>query len=423
MSGVPQRFDVLVAGAGVVGVACARALQRAGLRVCLADPQPPGSGCSHGNAGVIASEHVLPLAHPGTLRKLPRMLVTRHGPLYLKATRVPGLAPWLLRFAAACSSSRVTAGARATAALTSAAVATWRQALAASGGSHLLSSRGLYAVYRSEAAFARDAEERALARRFGVDWQVLDGAALRQREPALSPTLVRAVYYPGVAHVLDPGGVVRCLADRFSADGGRLVAAPVTGLSCEPHAVTATLGGGRVSARYVVVAAGVASRSLCAMLGLDPPLVAEMGYHLTFPGAETRLESPVAAAEDGYIATPMGDHLRVAGTVEFARREQLPDWSRAGALGARAARLFEQPLPPPAARWRGSRPTLPDYLPMIGPLPGHPRVLAAFGHQHIGLTTAAVTAELVRDLVLGVPPALDMVPYAAGRFTARPVWR
>jgi glycine/D-amino acid oxidase-like deaminating enzyme len=408
-------FDVLVAGAGIVGLACARALQRAGCSVCLIDPEPPGNGCSFGNAGVIATEHVLPLARPRVLWRAPTML-RRHGPLYLKARRLPGLLPWFARFAAACRPATVERGTRAIAALTSHSLEAWQRELAASRGIHLLQSHGMYSVYRSGAAFAADADERDLAERLGVRLEVLCGDELRQREPALGGDLQHAVFYPDVAHVLSPLGVVRCLADAFATAGGTLLQAAMTGLESQPHQVTAAVGPRTVAGRYVVVAAGLGSRALCRGLGWTPPLVAEMGYHLTFPGAAEYLRAPVAAAEDAFIATPMGDHLRVAGTVEFARREAAPAWHRADRLGRQAAGLFREPLPPVQGRWRGSRPTLPDFLPAIGPVPGHPRIIAAFGHQHIGLTTAAVTGELVRDLVRGDAPAIDPAPYAPARF-------
>jgi glycine/D-amino acid oxidase-like deaminating enzyme len=410
-------YDVLVAGAGVVGVACARALQRAGLRVCLTDPEPPGSGCSFGNAGVVATEHVLPLARLQTLLRLPAML-GRDGPLYLKPTRLPGLLPWFARFAGACRPGQVARGTRGIAALTARALPAWQRELAASGGRELLQTRGMYSVYRSERAFLGDARERELARRLGVRWELLDGAALREREPALNGALRHAVFYPDVAHVLSPHKTASCLAGAFVAAGGTLLDEAVTGITSRPHEVEATLRRRRVRSRYLVVAAGLASREVCGLLGWTPPLAAEMGYHLTFPGAGGLLDAPVAAAEDAFIATPMDDHLRVAGTVEFARREAPAAWHRAERLARQAAGLFAEPLPAPGDRWRGSRPSLPDFLPAIGPIPGHPRVIAAFGHQHIGLTTAAVTGELVRDMVRGETPEVDVAPYAPARFGA-----
>jgi glycine/D-amino acid oxidase-like deaminating enzyme len=417
-SGEAPLFDVLVAGAGVVGTACARALQRSGYNVCVVDPEPPGSGCSYGNAGVIANDHVLPLSRPDVLRRVPGMLLRRDAPLALKISRVPALLPWMWHFAAACRRDRARRGSRATAALTGAALPAWNDELKASGGLALLRRHGMYSIYRSEAAFVHDAEERNCQRELGVDWRLLDGDALRQREPALSTEITRAVFYPDVAHVVNPQRLVRCLVDAFVRGGGKVLTSDATALVCEPHQVTVRLGAGRVRARYVVIAAGLGSRALCRTLGVNVPLAAEMGYHLTFPGVEQQLAAPVAAAEEGFLVTPMEGHLRAAGTVELAAREMPPSWRRADVLGRQAAALFRQPLPEPAERWRGSRPTLPDFLPAIGPLPGHPRVIAAFGHQHIGLTTAAITGVLVRDLVRGVQSTLDIAPYDPGRFSS-----
>jgi glycine/D-amino acid oxidase-like deaminating enzyme len=406
---------VLVVGAGVVGMACARALQNAGRQVLVVDPEPPGAGCSLGNAGVIATEHVLPMARFAVLRRVPAMLLDRHGPLYLKMRRLPGLLPWFARFALAARPSRVDAGARAIAALTGRALPAWRTLLGGDGAG-LLKLRGLYTVYRSVTAFERDAAERAMAAAFGVPWEVLDGPALRAREGALSSDLVRAVWYPEVAHVTDPQGVVRHLHQAYQAAGGRWLPARVGRLIARADCVIVEAGDGVIRAHQVVLAAGLGSRALCAGLGVAVPLVAEMGYHVAMPGAEERLSAPVSCATGGFIVTPMTGHLRAAGTVEFARHEAEPAWHRAQAIHDGVVRLFRDPLPEPSARWRGSRPTLPDFLPAIGTLPGHPRVLAAFGHQHIGLTTAAVTAEVITALASGRTPDIDLAPYDPGRF-------
>lgn len=411
---------VVVIGAGVVGLACARALQRAGLPVVLVDPAEPGSVCSSGNAGVIATDHLRPLSRPATLARLPRMLLDRESPLRLEPARIPALMPWFARFLWACRPGQVRRGIAATAALTGRALPAWREELTSSGAAHLLREAGMYAVFERGADFRAAAADCAFLQSWGVAAQPLDAAELVQREPALHPALAGALFYPGVAHVLDPFGVSRALAQAFRRAGGQLLQAPATGIRALAEGVAVALGDRELEARRAVIAAGLDSRALCRTLGFDPPLVTEMGYHVAYPGAQGVLSAPVTSASGGFIVTPMADHLRVAGTVEFARSAAAPDWRRAEVLARRAGRLFRQPVTAAdghgSSRWRGCRPTLPDFLPAIGPIPGQPRVIAAFGHQHIGLTTAAITGALVRDLVLGVPPAVELAPFAPGRF-------
>lgn len=406
-----------VVGAGVVGLACARRLQRAGRAVALVDPEPPGSGCSHGNAGVIAVDHVLPLARPEVLAHLPGMLLDRRGPLYLRASRVPRLTPWMIRFAAACRPARVERGTRALAALTRGALEAWQEELEAAGAAHLLCRRGMYVAYRSEKALRAHAAERAAQRHLGVRWEVLAPGELQRREPALSAELRHAVHYPEVAHVQNPAALSALLVERFRRDGGMLLAQEAVAFRSEPHQVVIRLRRGRLRSRYVVLAAGFGARRLCASLGLRVPLAAELGYHVAFAGAEDRLSAPVALAEPGFLLTPMADELRAAGTVELAATLPPVDWRRADALEQAARLALREALPAPAGRWRGARPSLPDSLPAIGPIPGHPRIVAAFGHQHVGLTTAAVTGALVCEMVQGERPELDMAPYDPGRFT------
>jgi len=411
-----DRFGVLVIGAGVVGMASARALQRAGHSVCVLDRDDPGQACSFGNAGVIATDHVLPLSRPGTLAAVPGMLLDARSPLYLKPGRLPALASWFARFAWACRPAQVRRGTVAMASLTRHSLAAWEVELASCGAAGLLRKSGMYSVYEQAPALAAGAADRAIAQRFGVAMEVLSGDELRQREPALAAHLAGAIFYPEVAHVLDPARVVQVLARAFTDAGGTLLRGQADGLRPFADGVEIASGGRTLVADQVVVAAGIGSRALCRMLGFDPPLVAEMGYHITLPEARARLRAPVASAAGGFIVTPMDDHLRVAGTVEFAREAALPDWRRAATLAHRANALFRTPLPPVAGRWHGCRPTLPDFLPAIGRLPGQPRVLAAFGHQHIGLTTAALTGQLIADLIGHVPTAIDVAAFAPDRF-------
>ncbi len=407
---------VAVVGAGVVGMACARALQRAGRQVVVVDPDPPGAGCSHGNAGVIAVDHVLPLARPEVMRGLPAMLGDAERPLYLKLSRVPGLTPWLLRMAWASRPASVERGSVALANLVSGAVDAWREELGSCGAPELLVASGSYLAYETPRDYQKGKAQRSVLRKRGVTAQDLHGREVAEHLPALAP-VHRALYYPDTAHVLNPRRVVETLAKAFCAAGGILEARRVQRILKSERGVTLQAGDWRLDASEVVIAAGWQSASLSAPLGCSVPLGVEMGYHVSFDPLDG-LSAPVAIAGRGFIATPLEDELRVAGTVEFARSEAGPDWRRAELLERQARRLFGPPLSPLRNRWRGSRPTLPDFLPAIGPLqPGSP-VYAAFGHHHIGLTTATVTAQMICAAMLGRQPAFDPTPFSPERFSA-----
>ena len=407
-------MTVAVVGAGVVGMACARALQRAGQQVVVVDPEPPGAGCSHGNAGVIAVDHVQPLARPEVLRGLPGMLGDSDSPLYLKLSRVPGLTPWLLRMAWSSRPAAVERGSIALANLVAGAVDAWKDELESCGARELLVCTGSYLAYETPRDYQKGKAQRGVLRKRGVLVQDLHGYEVAAKLPGLAP-VHRGLYYPDTAHVVNPRGVVETLASAFCAAGGTVETRRVRRLSTNGTGVTLQAQDWRLDADQVVIAAGWQSAALCAPLGCRVPLGVEMGYHVSFDPLDG-LTAPVAIAGRGFMATPLDGELRVAGTVEFARSEAAPDWRRAELLERQARRLFGTALSPLRSRWRGSRPTLPDFLPAVGPLqPGSP-VYAAFGHQHIGLTTAAVTGQLISDAMLGRQPSFDLKPFNPARF-------
>ena len=407
-------MTIAVVGAGVVGMACARALQRAGQQVVVVDPEPPGAGCSHGNAGVIALDHVLPLARPEVLRGLPAMLGASDSPLYLKLSRVPGLAPWLLRMAWASRPAAVERGSIALANLVRGAVDAWIEELESCRARELLVRAGSYLAYETPRDYQKGKTQRDVMRERGVDTRDLHGHEVAARLPALAP-VHRGLYYPDSAHVLNPRRVVETLANAFCASGGTLETRSVERLAMNETGVTVEARDWRLEASKVVIAAGWQSAALCAPLGCPVPLGVEMGYHVSFDPLDG-LAAPVAIAGRGFMATPLDGELRIAGTVEFARSEVAPDWRRTELLERQARRLFGPVLSPLRNRWRGSRPTLPDFLPAIGPLQPGSSVYAAFGHQHIGLTTAAVTGQLICDAILGRQPPFDPAPFSPDRF-------
>lgn len=411
---------VVVVGAGIVGVAIARALQREGRAVTLVDAAEPGRGTSYGNAGFIAIDHLLPLARPSTLRRVPRMLADRNGPLTIHLPSLPLLLPWMARFAlAACRPAEVRKSVDAFDLLMAEAGIAWRAEIQASGLGELFRAKGALYVYESEAAFAGGAAERVLQREKGIEFEIVDGARARALAPGLSPHILCGVHYPHGMHTLDPHRLVATLAERFAAEGGRLVQGRVSGFGREGQRVTSvTLADANLSAakrvattlpaEAVVIAAGRASGVLTRALGFKAPLVAERGYHLMLAPDKVRFDLPVCPAERGFFVTPMAQGLRLAGTVELAGPDRKPSWHRADILRRHLAAIFPGVGGEERGRWIGERPSLPDFRPAIGRAPGLANVWCGYGHDHVGLTLATATGRLIARMMAGeeVPDAL-----------------
>lgn len=413
----PVPRHVVVIGAGIVGVCSALCLQRAGFRVTLMERDAPGQGASFGNGAVIGEEAVVPVATPGLLRKVPGMLLDARGPLALRWSYLPRIAPWLLRFAAASRPQRVEAISIALAALLEGSFTAFDRLLAAAGAADMLRRTGWLCVYETEAGLAAYRPLLELQRRRGVSFDILDRDALRAFEPALAPIFARAVYYPDVGYARDSLRLVQVLAEAFGRHGGTLTRAEARGFEIGPDGPRAVLTeAGPVPCDAVVVAAGAWSKRLAAELGSAPPLDTERGYHVQFaaPGVAPRL--PVYSTERGIIASPLEVGLRVGGTVELGGLEAAPNWDRARVLLEQAKRWFPGLRTEGHSRWMGFRPSMPDSLPVIGRAPRFANAIFAFGHGHCGMMMGARTGEIVAALLAERDPGLDMTPYRADRF-------
>ncbi|MBV8193702.1 MAG: FAD-dependent oxidoreductase [Alphaproteobacteria bacterium] len=409
---------VIVVGAGIVGTATARSLQRAGRKVTLLDSGEPGRATSYGNAGFVAIDHVLPLARPSTLRRVPQMLMDRTGPLSVHPGSVPWLLPWMARFAlAAYSQAEVKKGVDSFGALMAEANIAWQAEIQASGLGELFKTQGALYVYESNSAFADGEEERALQAAKGTVFEIVDGNRAREIAPGLSERIVRGVYYPHGMHTINPYRVVTTLAERFAADGGTILRGRVRGFSREGARVTSVkLTDQELPGDSVVIAAGRASGELTRLLGFNAPLVAERGYHVMLAPDNVRFDLPVSPAERGFFITPMEEGLRVAGTVELAAPHQPPTWARADILVRHLKDIFPDVGGAERSRWIGERPSLPDFRPAIGRAPRLSNVYCAYGHQHVGLTLATATGRLIARQMEGEELPAALTPCDPGRF-------
>ena len=410
-----RRFTVV--GAGIVGVCCAFALLRDGHRVTLIDRDEPGRGCSFGNGGIVQIGASVPVATPGVLRQVPRMLLDPNGPLVIRWPWLPRATPYLLRFIAAARPERVERISVAIAALLDGAIGAFREMLGAAGALDAIARTGELYVYQSESAYRAARAAHDMRRRRGVRVEELSAGEVRQRVPAIAPSVRRGVFLPECMTVANPFHLTTRLVDAFRRGGGVVLRATLRDIdvASDRRMTLATDAGGHDVDR-LVLATGAWSGRWAAKLGARIPMDTERGYHVMLSDPGIDLRTPVLSGDHRFGITPMTDGIRVAGTAELAGLEAPPSYRRAEMLIPMAEALLPGLRTNPHENWMGHRPSTPDSLPVIGQSPRFPGVFFAFGHGHLGLTLGPLTGKLIADLAGERSPHVDMTPYAAERF-------
>lgn len=411
-----ERPDLLVVGAGVVGLSCAIALRERGLSVTVIDREGPAAGASAGNAGAFAFSDILPLASPKTLALAPRWLFDPLGPLSVPPAYALKAAPWMLRFAKASLPGQVRRSTIAQAALMALSRAELEPFLERTGILPMLRREGNLEVYESAVEFEASRPGWEARARAGIAFRHMDADEMAVLQPGLSPRFTHGTFTPDWCSIAEPRGYVLALGEHFARQGGRIEIVEARSLQPETDGVRIETSGETLRAHRVLVAAGAFSHRLTRTLGDRIPLETERGYNTTLPPGAFDLRTQVTFGGHGFVVTRLSSGVRVGGAVEFAGLDRPPNVSRADAMLEKAARFLPGLKITGGRRWMGFRPSLPDSLPAIGLARGTERVAYAFGHGHLGLTQSAGTARLVADLLTGRPAALDLSPFSPQRF-------
>jgi D-amino-acid dehydrogenase len=407
-----------VIGAGIIGSAVALGLAREGRPVLLLDRAAPGvAGASFGNVGHIAAELVQPLPSPRLLFGFWRELVRFGGVLDLPLHEIARSLPWIGLFAAAAF--RRTKHTAALAPLVLPAARDWQRWLEDIERPHLLRRHGHYEVgfgAKSRAAFAAQS---ALMRQLGVNTEPVSEHRLHALKRAAGVDLISGLWFEDSAHVIDPLHAVQAFADAAVANGAQVRRLDVRALRPRGDKIEILSEREPLLVDVAVVCAGMGSQALLAPFGVHAPLQSVRGYHVELPGHAPFMDAPVVHTNDHLLVTPMAGRLRASSFMEFAAADAVPDPRKLKSLRQKV-RAWGYTCEPEGTGWVGARPILPDYLPGIGRAPGFTRLFYAVGHQHIGLTLAPVTGDLVADLVAGRTPRLPIQAFDLRRFGAAP---
>jgi D-amino-acid dehydrogenase len=413
-----MRSDVVVLGAGIVGICVALHLQKRGRETVLVDRRGAAEETSFGNAGLIQREGVYPYGFPHDFGALLRYGLNRTIDAHYHPSALLRITPFLWKYWHHSRPARHAEVARRYSKLIEHCVSEHQALAADAGATGFLHPSGWMKVFRTgRERDRRFAEAERWRREFGINHRQVDGRALQEMEPHVAPVLVGALHYTDPLAVDDPQGLALAYLAAFERLGGRFVQGNATSLQADGRGWRLRTAQGMISADAAVVALGPWADVLTRALGYDLPLAVKRGYHMHYRAAgEAKLNTPMLDAERGYFLAPMRRGIRLTTGAEFALRDAIRTPVQLGRAEPIARDLFPLAERLDNEPWMGARPCTPDMLPVIGRAPRHPSLWFAFGHAHHGLTLGAVTGRLVAEMITGEAPLVDPAPYSAERF-------
>lgn len=417
MNNPKNQHDIIVIGAGVIGLSIALALQSSGRSVLVVDRKGVAAETSSGNAGAFAFSDIIPLATPGVMRRAPKWLLDPLGPLSIPPGYAWQIAPWMLRFWRASWRDRFSASITAQANLMQLSQNALERQIKTMNSEHLIQREGQLELFEGEREFKASLPAWQLREQHNIEFKLLKSPkAIAKIQPGINPRFTHAGYTPNWMNTCDPLGWTKHIAHQFIKRGGSIDIADVKRLSQQQNRVLLTTSVGVVEAKQVIVASGAWSHHLASTLGDNIPLETERGYNTTLPAGAFDLRTHLTFGAHGFVVSKINGGIRVGGAVEFAGLKRAANYKRAEILLQKAARFLPELKIQGGRQWMGFRPSMPDSLPVISRSPKAHNVIYAFGHGHLGLTQAAGTAELITNLVNDTKPSIPLEPFSANRF-------
>lgn len=410
--------DVLILGGGVIGLACAYYLLKAGRTVCVLERDMIGAATSHGNCGTITPSHIPPLAAPGMVLKAMKWMLTPDAPFYVKPTLDPTLISWLLKFAGRCNHKDWHASSLAKMDLLHNSRRLLEELVQQENLVCEFGSTGMHNVYKSQAGFESAAKEAEAVREFGLEPQILSSEALAKDEPALKSGIAGAVHYPGDAH-LRPDLYTAELARVVRQLGGSIIE------QCEVLAIETThdkvqkvtTSLGEYHAQDYLFALGPWSPAMMKAIGIDLPVQPGKGYSITYTRPGIAPKRPIVLKERSVCVTTWGSGYRLGSTMEFSGYDDRLNRRRLDALERGAGEYLHEAVGPlKLEEWFGWRPMTWDDLPILGAAPNYKNAWLATGHGMLGVSMSAVTGHLLADLICQRTPIINPAPHSIQRF-------
>ena len=411
-----ENLKIGIIGAGIQGVCNALFLQKNGYNVTLFDRDEPGNlSASYGNAGHFSPYASVPLNRPDVLTDVPSMLLSSTGPLALRWNYVPKMIPWFLKFILNCSKKKMMHTAKNMHQILNLALPAFDELFDEVDISGLVEKKGVIYVWNDQNLTSRELEIN-IRKELGVEQQILTPKEIHDLEPNIKPFYHGGVFYSYARHTRNPKKILLKLFDLFLAKDGKFLKINIQDLKFDGENPIVKSETQQFIFDKIVIACGAFSKKLTDKLNEKIPLDTERGYHVQFKGCDHLISRPVVFANRGFGMTPMEQGLRVAGTVEFGGLKNPLSKSRIKNL-IEGAKYMLDGLPEHQDEWLGFRPSLPDFLPVIGPSKNYKNVYYSFGHHHLGWTLGAVSGKIISKMIANENTNLNLEPYSSRRFS------
>ena len=409
-----KKFRIGIIGAGIQGVCNALFLQKKGFDVIIFDKDEPGCGASYGNAGHFSPYASVPLNRPDVLTDVPAMLLSSNGPLALKWNYVPKMIPWFLKFIRNCTKERMMHTATYMHQILDLALPAYEELFTEVDLEGLVVDNGIMYIWNNQNISSRNLEIK-IRDQLGVKQKLLNPKEIHDLEPNIKPIYDGGVFYEYARHTTNPKKVLLKLFDLFIQKGGKFLKHDIKNLNFDEDKPVIRTETQRFIFDKVVIACGAFSKKFTKDLYENIPLDTERGYHIHYKGYQHLISRPVVFSNRGFGMTPMEQGLRVVGTVEFGGLENPPSKGRIKNL-INNAKFMLNDLPEHEDEWLGFRPSLPDFLPVIGPSKNYKNVFYSFGHHHLGWTLGAISGKIISKMISEEKTNLNLEPYSSLRF-------
>ena len=409
-----KNITVGIIGAGIQGICNGLFLKKKGFDVVIFDRDEPGNAASYGNAGHFSPYASVPLNRPDIISDVPAMLMSSRGPLAIKWNYISKMIPWFYKFILNCSESKMIHTAKYMHQILNLSLPAFDELFEEINIDGLVENKGIIYVWNNKNLKSRNLEIK-MREDLGVKQQLLKPKEIHDLEPNLKPFYHGGVYYDYARHARNPKKILIKLYQNFISKGGKFLKLDIKNLDFDGSKPVLRSENQRFKFDKIVIACGAFSKKLTDKLHENIPLDTERGYHVHFKGLDNLLSRPVVHANRGFGISPMEQGLRVVGTVEFGGLNNPLSKNRIKNLILNAKDMLNG-LQDHEDEWLGFRPTLPDFLPVIGPSKNYNNVYYCFGHHHLGWTLGAISGKIISNMISEEKTNLDLEPYSSKRF-------